>query len=231
MLLDTGQPESVVFRRPRSKLWVELQQISWRNARHHIEIIEPLVRRDQSHIQSAGCLEGEGCDRPNITLPKGQEKLRSLGNCWHIAIKIAGKWLFVLVWTTVSSGLPYPHLPIFDHKCLALPIWLPDFSGENESVLDLYALLEFPKTCSTDRSYHGWMWGATSKNMQKRRWNTRLPGQRLLPMNLQSVPTRCSSRKSWFALQCHSWIPCDKSVEWSGDQNWGSKNWESFGFI
>ena len=109
MLLDTGQPDSVVFRQPRSKLWVELQQISWRNARHHIEIIEPLVRRDQSHIQSAGCLEGEGCDRPNITLPKGQEKLRSLGNCWHIAIKIAGKWLFIPISPSlIISGWLFP---------------------------------------------------------------------------------------------------------------------------
>lgn len=31
----------------------------------------------------------------------------------------------------------HPNLPIFDHKWVALPIWLPDLSGENESVLDL----------------------------------------------------------------------------------------------
>ncbi|CAJ1330117.1 unnamed protein product [Effrenium voratum] len=53
------------------------------------EVQDPDLRPRDSHLCKAGCLEGEGCDRPNIALPADQEALVRKAASWGLPVVLA----------------------------------------------------------------------------------------------------------------------------------------------
>eukprot|EP00435_Cladocopium_sp_Y103_P047492 s72_g14.t1 len=58
------------------------------------KVQDPDLRPNNSKLCKGGCLEGEGCDRPNITLPRGQEEL----------VRTAASWNLPVVLVLISGG-------------------------------------------------------------------------------------------------------------------------------
>eukprot|EP00490_Sorites_sp_Unknown_P008545 CAMPEP_0114661884 /NCGR_PEP_ID=MMETSP0191-20121206/23571_1 /TAXON_ID=126664 /ORGANISM="Sorites sp." /LENGTH=781 /DNA_ID=CAMNT_0001896107 /DNA_START=83 /DNA_END=2428 /DNA_ORIENTATION=- len=58
------------------------------------EVQDPDLRPKESKLCKGGCLEGEGCDRPNITLPRDQEEL----------VRTAASWDLPVVLVLISGG-------------------------------------------------------------------------------------------------------------------------------
>jgi len=50
------------------------------------KVQDPDLRPRDSKLCKEGCLEGEGCDRPNITLPKSQEELVRAAASWDLPV-------------------------------------------------------------------------------------------------------------------------------------------------